>query len=127
MTDPLNALPAPPAEKDRSGGRPGDLLEGMRLTFADRPGPPMLLLEVDHDERRPRLCVPGGCPCCAVFRMTDAEVATALQQEADAAAEAVRRDELSTALSKPGDRPTTAREAEAMELAAVRAGRPPAV
>jgi hypothetical protein len=78
---PLNSHSAPPAEKDRSGGQAADHLSGLRMTFSDRPGPPMLMLEV----------APVG--------------------------------ELSAALSKPGDHPTTAREAEVMAMAVARAGR----
>jgi hypothetical protein len=64
MTDPLPEHSGGSPENAPSGGRRGDRAEGMRLVFADRPGPLMLLLEVDtwpelRLEGRP---VPGILP-----------------------------------------------------------------
>jgi hypothetical protein len=172
MTDPLNEHSGGSPENAPSGGRRGDRAEGMRLVFADRPGPLMLLLEVDtwpelRLEGRP---VPGVLPApLSVEDAVELERLTALSsEELDAelaglrvdpapflermrafvaalepehlpecsgwtfdhggpfdcpgapACEAIRDGTVvrlalePAALSEPGDRPTTAREAEVM-------------
>ena len=51
LLGPLNTLPSSPPKKDRSAGQPSveSGLDGLRLTFADHPGPGVWLrLEVDQ-------------------------------------------------------------------------------
>jgi hypothetical protein len=135
MTDPLPEHSGGSPENAPSGGRRGDRAEGMRLVFADRPGPLMLLLEVDtwpelRLEGRP---VPGILPASLsdedaveLERLSamssadlDAELAglgvdPAPFLERMRAFVATLGPDEPTALSKPDDRPTTTREAEVM-------------